>query len=749
MISFSKTAHTTFVALLMIISLTFLFQDPGLCASARKLFQQGKDKFSAEDYDGAATAFREALVEDPLMGEAYKALFAIYEKKGNYKSIIEGINKANKEHGVDLDIDLKVYMFYKLAECYLKTDDIMEAQETLKKAFRLNDSDPKYQEILNGIDQRKKLIVTAARSKASALVSQGALSDAIKAIEEGLHADQGNRELRSMLQEIKTRIRSEEMEKEAKTYLVKIKSKLRAQAWDEAIAAADEALAAQPDNQTFQELKAKAVDERNRYQEELEARLRKEEERKNRDAKIEYFFKLGRRHMEDEAWKSAIEAFENVLSIDSANSQARKGVEEATEAMRLADSIKEGERFFAEGRWDEAAQRFKYAIQRVPSSKKYTTLLAKTYVETQKYEDAVQVYRNYLKMFPKTYNLLISVGDIYLQMNEPGKAREEFKNYLDQDPKNLEVSLKLGNCFIQEAKFNEAVSFFKEAKSRLTDRKEQLMVMKELAVCYDRMKDSAEALQVYREMVGLDESTDGQVDCFYKMGNIYYARGEYAEALERYRNVEKLKPHYLDIDERMKECTLKKWMPILKFIGGGIGLVLLWYLMSFANPLMEWMQGRKKEGLLKNAKVYRQAGQWEKAISTCDELLKLPLDMGETKEIRLAMAHSFYKMGKMDRAITEAEKVVDMERNNKTAYKILGTVYLERKDYDKALQQCRYVFDFDINNVAMHEIMQKAYRALNNVEELIMEYEEMVHMNPDNMQLRNILLKLKKEENLS
>ena len=48
----------------------------------------------------------------------------------------------------------------------------------------------------------------------------------------------------------------------------------------------------------------------------------------------------------------------------------------------------------------------------------------------------------------------------------------------------------------------------------------------------------------------------------------------------------------------------------------------------------------------------------------------------------------------------------------------------------------------------MHEIMQNAYKALNNVEELIMEYEEMVHMNPDNMQLRNILLKLKKEENI-
>jgi tetratricopeptide (TPR) repeat protein len=728
---------------------TSIVQVPGFGANAKRLFQQGRDKFAGEDYDGAASAFREAIAEDPLMGDAYKALFVILEKKGNYAAIIESINKANKEHGVDLDIDFKVYMYYKLAESYLKTDDMMLAQETLKKAYRLNDADPKYREILAGIEKRKVRIVADAKGKASALVSQGALVEAIKAIEEGLHADQGNRELRTMLQDIKSRIRSEEMEKEAKTYLIKIKTKLRAQAWDEAILAADEALAAQPENRTFQELKVKAVDERNRYQEELEARLRQEEERKNTSAKIEYFLKLGRRHMEDESWKSAIEAFDNVLSIDSSNSSARKGVEEATEAMRLSDSIKEGEKFFAEGRWDDAAKRFQYALQRVPSSKKYTTLLAKTYVETQKYEEAVKVYRNYLSMFPKTYTILISIGDIYLQMNEPARARVEFKAYLDQDPKNLEVSLKLGSCFLKENNYADAVKFFKEANSRLSDKKERLMVMRELAHCYDKMKDPSEALQVYREMVGLDEGVDGQVECFYKMGNIYFERGEYADALERYKNVERLKPHYLDIDERMKECTLKKWMPILKFAGGGVGLVILWYLMSFANPLFEWMQGRKKEGLLKNAKVYRQAGQWDKAVSTCEELLKLPLDIGETKEIRLAMAHSFYKIGKMDRSVAECEKVLDMERNNKTAYKILGTIYLERKDYDKALQQCRYVFDFDINNVAMHEIMQKAYKALNNVEELIMEYEEMVHMNPDNMQLRNILLKLKKEENIS
>jgi tetratricopeptide (TPR) repeat protein len=72
---------------------------------------------------------------------------------------------------------------------------------------------------------------------------------------------------------------------------------------------------------------------------------------------------------------------------------------------------------------------------------------------------------------------------------------------------------------------------------------------------------------------------------------------------------------------------------------------------------------------------------------------------------------------------------------------------MARQEYDRAIEQCKYVFDFDINNVAMHEIMQQAYKALNNYEELIMEYEEMTHMNPDNMQLRNMLLKLQKEQN--
>lgn len=169
--------------------------------------------------------------------------------------------------------------------------------------------------------------------------------------------------------------------------------------------------------------------------------------------------------------------------------------------------------------------------------------------------------------------------------------------------------------------------------------------------------------------------------------------------------------------------------------------------MGLTNPLMDMLSKGKKDKLFQKAKVLRQQGKWEKAIDVCEEILKMPIEVNEAKEVRLAVAHASFKLEKYDRAVSESTKVLDLDRNNKKAYKILGQTYMARQEYDRAIQQCKYVFDFDINNVAMHEIMQQAYKALNNYEELIMEYEEMTHMNPDNMQLRNMLLKLQKEQN--
>lgn len=717
--------------------------------SAKQLYASGKDKFTMGDLPGAAEDFKGAISEDSKFIDAYKALFAIFDQQGKLDDATALASGTIKKYGVDIDIDLKSYLLYKLADLNVKRDDIIEAEENLKQAFRLNDTDPQYKLIKAAIAKRKSDLVEEVKAKALSTVESGDLSGAISIIQQGLRYDSSNSDLRRMLGEVKSRLTTMEKEEESRKYLARIKAKMKAQDWDGAIEAIDEAITAQPENQTFSQLRSQADEERRRQFDELEARRKMEEDEKNKSARIDYFFKLGRSYMDDENWSMAIEAFNNVLKIDPSNTLAERGSREAQEAMRLDDSIKAGQRLFAEGKWIDAAEKFKYVISKVPSSKKCVALLAKTYIETQRYDEAIAVYSSYLKNNDRDIRLYAEMGDIYSLKGDFDKALEMYRKYTGEVPGDLEVAMKVGKCYTDLKRYEEAVSFFKTAESKINKNEDKVKILKELSDCYDRMKDWENALSTYREMLRIDESTDGQVTYFYKMGNIYYRNGQYTEALERYKGVERLRAHYLDIDEKIKDCMLKKYMPILKFIGGILLLVFLKFLMNFANPIYDWLAKGKKEKLIKNAKVFRQAGKWDKAINVCEELLKMPLELAEVKEIRLALAQSYFKSNKHDRAIQEAEKVLDMERNNKTAYKILGTVFLSRQEYDKALQQCRYVFDFDVNNVAMHEIMQECYKALNNVEELIMEYEEMVHLHPDNMQLRNILLKLKKEENIN
>lgn len=737
-----KTLILTGVLLILIIS--GIFQECS-AKSAQQYFRSGKSKYTVEDYDGASEDFLAAIEKNPLMGDAYRALLSIWGSQGKDQRSVDFIETTIKNHGIDLDIDFKCYLFYKLANLYCNIENIPKAEEYLKKGYRISDSDPNYQTIKADIKTKKKRLISQAVKKVKSLMNKD-LHAALNEAHTGLKIDYTSKELRSLMSSIKKQIKDIQKTSEARKYLAHIKSKLRANAWDEAIEICNEALAVQPENEEFAKLRDRAAKTKQRYFDEIEAKRIREEERKTRITKIDYFLKLGKKNMEKENWNLAGEAFENVLKLDSGNGEAKRWINQANEAMRLSDSIKKGESLFAEGKWNEAAALFKYAVEKVPASKKYAKLLAKTYIETSRYDEAIGVYKKYLGVNESANNFYNLIGDVYAMKDDHLNAMTYYRKYLDKNPTDLDITLKVGNSYKNMGQESQAVEFFKSAAQKLTEKKDKIKVYKELAISYEKAGEEEASMKTYRNLLEIDSTSEGQMIYYYKLGNLYFKNGQYNQALERYEEVEKIRAHYLDIDEKIKECRLKKYIPVIKFFGAILGLFLIKFLMGLSNPLRDILTKGKKDKLFQKAKVYRQQGKWQKAIDVCEIILKMPIEVNEAKELRLAVAHASFKMNKYDMAVSESEKVLDLDRNNKKAYKILGQTYMARKEYDRAIQSCKYVFDFDINNVAMHEIMQTAYKELNNFEELIMEYEEMTHMNPDNMQLRNMLLKLQKEQ---
>lgn len=738
---FQKGLSLTVVCLFLLAAM-FLPLAPGLSQTAAELFDQGKNTFASGDPQGAVSLFRRAVEKDPLFADAYKALFFTLEKMNRHEDIVKIGTEAVKR-AVELDINDRAYIYFRLAKSHLALEQFIEAQEAGKKARELDETRDDFKNLDQEIEQKKKEKAAALFSKAKELFDSQSFTQVVEVLGDAMRLDSSNSEMRDLYRKAQDEIRTIKNKKEASKLKATILATMRGGDLDAALAHAQSAIEAQPDNQDFTELREQIQNQINQRTKDKEAARLREEEEKKLANQLEYHRGLGLRQLDKENWEEAARSFEIVLKIAPNDMDIRKKMEMAKRGLSLQIDIRKGKELLSEGKCDQAAASFRSALAQVPNSKSLCTLLAKCYEEQTRYDQAIQVYESFIKENPAAIEFMEKVGDLQMEDGKAQMAVETYQKFLENNPGRIDLVLKVADALAAAGKLSDAESFMdRHIKKKPTD----LKLLEKMAIIQEKAKRYKEAIKTYKAILATQPEQDTTVNAFYKMGCIFMITEQYNDAIERFREVDKRHPNYLDVPEKIKQLVWKKYFPMIKTILILVGLVLLWVLWGFTAPLWDSLAEGKKGKNIQNAKNLLKKGKLEKGAALYEETIKkFRLTQPEQKDAYYQLAQAFLRGGKNDKALYYADKLTELERKNIKAYVISAEAMLKMGNIEKSIMQCRYALDIDPSSDAIHRIFQQAYLSTGKVEELLLEYEELGHSNPNNMTLRNIILKLKNE----
>lgn len=148
-------------------------------------------------------------------------------------------------------------------------------------------------------------------------------------------------------------------------------------------------------------------------------------------------------------------------------------------------------------------------------------------------------------------------------------------------------------------------------------------------------------------------------------------------------------------------------------------------------------------GLLKEAYQYQMGGEFEMAV----ELYKRSLQLHPTAEAYTFLGWTYHFQGKVDEAIAECRKAIQVDPEFGTAYNDIGSYLIERGQYDealpwleRALQSRRYdSFHYPHYNLGRAYIAKEMYKKARH------HFEMALRLNPDYPAARQALEEVRRK----
>lgn len=225
--------------------------------------------------------------------------------------------------------------------------------------------------------------------------------------------------------------------------------------------------------------------------------------------------------------------------------------------FQAADPTPEGMKALDEGRYEAAAQAFLRAIAADPKDYTAHFNLALAYGFLHRDAEGIAEYRKTLELKPGLYEAQLNASILLLRQKMPAdavpllesavmqkaaefrprfylaeaqlatgavaKAEESYRAAMELDAKSAAAQLGMAHALAQQGKLTEAAPYFRRAAELDPDYRDGLL---ELAVLYEKNKQVAEALEIYRQFPGNPAAQE-------HLGELLLETKQYADALPR------------------------------------------------------------------------------------------------------------------------------------------------------------------------------------------------------------------------
>jgi len=319
------------------------------------------------------------------------------------------------------------------------------------------------------------------------------------------------------------------------------------------------------------------------------------------------------------------------------------------------------------------------------------------YMDMDQNRKALKAIKYAFQLHPDALHLMVKKAQIHLKNKNPERALNSLETVENIESSNSEVYLTKGHSFLLMGNLADSREYYDKALKLVDDReerldvlqnisqtlqfsdlykeaikylikafeldKENLMVLYDLAYCYDRAGDPENSILYYNHYINVEPYSE---HVWFSLGNLYNKVGEVDNAIEAYEMAVAINPEYIDSIYELA--------------------VILEDNYQYEKAVKYYKQYLTYEP--DSAEIYHFIGNCYLHLSEYDEALehyRKSLKLEEhNPEVYYSIANLLYKKQKYWDALFYAKRATHLEESDSRYYVLYGKINIHLKMHREA-----------------------------------------------------------------
>jgi tetratricopeptide (TPR) repeat protein len=194
--------------------------------------------------------------------------------------------------------------------------------------------------------------------------------------------------------------------------------------------------------------------------------------------------------------------------------------------------------FAAQGRLDEAIENYRKAIQINPNYFDALKDLGNAFADKGRFDEAIENYRKAIRINPNYFDALKDLGNAFADKGRFDEAIENYRKAIRINPNYAEAQYNLGNVLVAKGQFDEAIENYRKAIRINPNYAEAL---NNLGIALADKGRFGEAIEAFRKAI---QSKPDFSEALNNLGGALLNQGRFDEAIENYRKAIQSNPNF-------------------------------------------------------------------------------------------------------------------------------------------------------------------------------------------------------------